>query len=254
MTEIGRAYVPISIPFGFHNRFFSKRELGMPEGFQAGIYGASESRREKFLKVTTAPPSTSAENTFWARLIKTTQAIIETQTQQPTWIPISPLPSESTEGGYPTRTGATTASRLPGVYPSQRPSPSLPPYTSIRPSELPTEETESPRPRLATGVTGPYGVLPSVVGRPSSNRGTPNVPGVRTVTMRPPSLTTRYVPMATTERPDPGATVRQLYEHTLKAFCHWLTRVFKSLNYESCVENGHRAIRGYLNTKAKAKA
>lgn len=72
MSEIGRAYVPISIPFGFHNRFFSKRELGMPEGFQAGVYGASETR-QKFLKATTLPPSTSAETNFWARLMSTTK-------------------------------------------------------------------------------------------------------------------------------------------------------------------------------------
>lgn len=32
MSEIGRAYVPISVPFGFHNRFFSSLELGLPEG------------------------------------------------------------------------------------------------------------------------------------------------------------------------------------------------------------------------------
>jgi hypothetical protein len=73
MMELGRAYVPISIPFGFHNRFFSKRELGIPEGFQAGIYGASETKREKFLKPTTLPPSTSSETNFWARLMSTTR-------------------------------------------------------------------------------------------------------------------------------------------------------------------------------------
>jgi hypothetical protein len=74
MTEIGRAYVPISIPFGFHNRFFSKRELGMPEGFQTSIYGAGETKKEKFLKKpTTLPPSTSIETNFWARLISTTK-------------------------------------------------------------------------------------------------------------------------------------------------------------------------------------
>ncbi|KAK6049176.1 hypothetical protein COOONC_13319 [Cooperia oncophora] len=33
MKEIGRAFVPISIPFGFHNRFYSKVDLGLPEGF-----------------------------------------------------------------------------------------------------------------------------------------------------------------------------------------------------------------------------
>ncbi|KAI6235749.1 hypothetical protein M3Y95_00084400 [Aphelenchoides besseyi] len=249
MSEIGRAYVPISIPFGFHNRFFSKRELGMPEGFQAGIFGASENRKEKFYKTTTPTPSSSVENNFWARLIKTTQTIIETQTQQPTWVPISPSPSESTESGYITRTGP--ASRLPGIYPSQPPSP-LPPFTSVRPSALPSEELGSTRPRLTTGVTGPYsGILPPVIGRPTSNVGsTSTPPDMRTVTMRPPmSLTTRYVPSATTERTDSSATVKQLYEHTLKAFCHWLTRVFKSLKYESCVDSGHRAIRGYLTVK-----
>jgi hypothetical protein len=38
MTEIGRAYVPISIPFGFHNRFFSKPDLGLPEGFSVNQF------------------------------------------------------------------------------------------------------------------------------------------------------------------------------------------------------------------------
>ncbi|PIO73032.1 retinal pigment epithelial membrane protein [Teladorsagia circumcincta] len=33
MKEMGRAFVPISIPFGFHNRFYSKHDLGLPEGF-----------------------------------------------------------------------------------------------------------------------------------------------------------------------------------------------------------------------------
>lgn len=38
MTETGRAYVPISIPFGFHNRFYSKQELGLPEGYHYPHY------------------------------------------------------------------------------------------------------------------------------------------------------------------------------------------------------------------------
>lgn len=29
MLEIGQAYVPITIPFGFHNRFFSRTDLGI---------------------------------------------------------------------------------------------------------------------------------------------------------------------------------------------------------------------------------
>lgn len=29
MQELGRAFVPISIPFGFHNRFFTSQELGI---------------------------------------------------------------------------------------------------------------------------------------------------------------------------------------------------------------------------------
>ena len=39
MVEIGRAYVPISIPFGFHNRYFTKADLGLPEGFQMNLPG-----------------------------------------------------------------------------------------------------------------------------------------------------------------------------------------------------------------------
>lgn len=88
MSEIGRAYAPISIPFGFHNRqvpscwtrlygysfrFFSKRELGIPEGFQSHVYGANENR-ERFLKSTTLSPSASSETNFWTRLISSTRA------------------------------------------------------------------------------------------------------------------------------------------------------------------------------------
>ncbi|KAI6176686.1 hypothetical protein M3Y97_00825900 [Aphelenchoides bicaudatus] len=232
MAEIGRAYVPISIPFGFHNRFFSKRELGIPEGFQAGIYGASETRREKFLKPTTLPPSTSSESNFWARLMSTTRTIIETQTRQPTWIPISP--SESTESSYTTRGVVPIDPKQPSVYPSGPPNPSI-----LPPSSRP-DQTDRPR-LTTTGVTGPYGILPGLIGRPSSNT---REAGIRTVTMRPPSmLTTRTVPTASTSRPDNSPSVKQLYDQTLKAFCHWLTRIFKSLHYESCVDSGHRAIR-----------
>jgi hypothetical protein len=85
-------------------------------------------------------------------------------------------------------------------------------------------------------------VLPGLIGRPTSNTG--DMSGVRVVTMRPPlALTTRTVPQASTSHPEAGSTVRHLYEQTLKAFCHWLTRIFKSLNYDSCVDSGHRAVR-----------
>ncbi|RCN42158.1 hypothetical protein ANCCAN_11900 [Ancylostoma caninum] len=68
MKEIGRAFVPISIPFGFHNRFFSKHDLGLPEGFAVGP-GNSQFRpaekKQGFItlplrKFTTALPSTTA--------------------------------------------------------------------------------------------------------------------------------------------------------------------------------------------------
>jgi hypothetical protein len=40
MQELGRAIVPISVPFGFHNRFFSTRELGFSSGTDEGGGGA----------------------------------------------------------------------------------------------------------------------------------------------------------------------------------------------------------------------
>lgn len=169
---------------------------------------------------------------FIHQMIQLVNPVIETQTRQPTWVPISP--SESTESSYTTRGVVPVDPKQPSVYPS---GPSLPPI--LPPSSRPDQID---RTRLTTiGVTGPYGVLPGLIGRPSSNT---REAGVRTVTMRPPSmLTTRVVPTASTGRPDNAPTVRQLYDQTLKAFCHWLTRIFKSLNYDSCVDSGHRAIR-----------
>lgn len=131
--------------------------------------------------------------------------------------------------------------KQPNVYPSGPP---------ILPPSISPEQTD--RPRLTTmGITGPYGVLPGLIGRPTSNTGESSgqVSGIRTVTMRPPSmLTTRNVPFPATRRPDTAPSVKQLYEQTLKAFCHWLTRIFKSLSYDNCVDSGHRAVRLVFNT------
>ncbi|CAD5222417.1 unnamed protein product [Bursaphelenchus xylophilus] len=197
MTEIGRAYVPISVPFGFHNRFFSKKELGLPEGL-AGIYGASEIKN-KFFKTTTPKPTT--ENGFWSRLVASTRA----PTVPTKWVPISAKPVErlGPESPYPT---------YPGPIPSS--------------------------------------ILPAVVGRPSSIT---QPEDIRMVTMRPPgTIATRpvpYVPPSKTASP-----VRQLYEHTLKAFCHWLSKIFKTVVFEHCVEGGNKAIRGYLDVHKRQRA
>lgn len=34
MQETGRADAPIAVPFGFHNRYYSKREIGLPPGYK----------------------------------------------------------------------------------------------------------------------------------------------------------------------------------------------------------------------------
>ena len=174
---------------------------------------------------------------------------VETRTQRPTWVPIAPSvsTSESTEGS--SRLSTLTSGF--NVFSTRPPPPNspLPPFAPIRPSVSTGEERGGGG---GDGVepTDTYGVLPAVVGRPDSNRGggggdfSTSATGVRTVTMRPPSLiTTRVVPLPHTQRPDPSETVRQLYEHTLKAFCHWLTRLFKSLHYTTCIDNGHRAVK-----------
>lgn len=71
MTEIGRAYVPISIPFGFHNRFFSKPELGLPEGFSVNQFRPTVPTTQSttpttptWTKVTAEPHLTTPGNSF----------------------------------------------------------------------------------------------------------------------------------------------------------------------------------------------
>jgi hypothetical protein len=91
MTEIGRAYVPISIPFGFHNRFFSKPDLGLPEGFSVNQFRPTVPTTQPasptsttWTKITTLPTShstwqpvsASSEKPWWQRVQSTSTEFI----------------------------------------------------------------------------------------------------------------------------------------------------------------------------------
>lgn len=167
----------------------------MPEGFQTGIYVASETKRDKFYKTTTTTEKPTTNENFWSRLVASTRA----PTEPPKWLPISPQ--------------------------------------TVRPVRVETRVPEPINPRPAV----PYGVLPAVVGRTVDR---PKSTGdVKIVTMRPPgTIPTRPVPIPSSRSME-VSPVRQLYEHTLKAFCHWLSKIFKSVVFDNCVDGGNKAIK-----------
>lgn len=128
-----------SIPFGFHNRFFSKQELGLPEGFYIPQFRPSFSTGGG----KSSMPSTIPE---WTR---PTTAITP---KYPVWWPKSktnrsPPPPSSTNRGWRTTVDlnaavvAAAALSTPSPYPITEP-PIHPPYPTF-PSILPHSVAKS---------------------------------------------------------------------------------------------------------------
>uniref|UniRef100_A0A914DER2 Uncharacterized protein n=1 Tax=Acrobeloides nanus TaxID=290746 RepID=A0A914DER2_9BILA len=213
MTEIGRAYVPISIPFGFHNRFFSKPDLGLPEGFSVNQF------RPTVPTTQTASPTTATwtKITVASTVVPETSEITTHPTSHSTWQPVS----ASSEKPWWQRVQSTSTEFI-SMMPTRR-------LTTRRPSiiertHLPPHP-QTPFPELITSrsrPTTPRTLFPksSLVPEPSAN------------TISPPPSSSKNL-----------QTVKELYEETLKALCRWLPKVFKSISQETCLENGLKAIK-----------
>ncbi|KAI1712705.1 retinal pigment epithelial membrane protein domain-containing protein [Ditylenchus destructor] len=221
MTEIGRAHVPISIPFGFHNRFFSNRDLGLPSTFVepqvAGMHGFAGNRGgntdrssafirrggrpnrnrkphswrpyvppQPYIPSGEGPPRTT--HAFWNRILTTTTV------PSPTWVPVHPVATDSSIPWW-----LTTASPPP---PSP---PTIPPYIS------------------------PHMARPSPYSRPFSQK-----IGVSSNTQQG---------GGEVRKNGDTLTVRQLYEKMLSALCNWLPKIFKNVTFDGCVDSGKQAVR-----------
>uniref|UniRef100_A0AC34GQ50 Uncharacterized protein n=1 Tax=Panagrolaimus sp. ES5 TaxID=591445 RepID=A0AC34GQ50_9BILA len=240
MTEIGRAYVPISIPFGFHNRFFSKKDLGLPEGFHVNQFrptvpAAARTTQEQPLPLTNTKASTTQ---------KQTSMPIQTSARPQPSIPYSPITQKPNPNGWSRIT--VDHSGTTKTYPS------LPVTTAKPPKWLPVSATsEVPWWKRVQSTDRPRTIRPSSIERISTTKmhpsfGTTHLPS----TFKPvspemplptPEPKTNIIsPSETTETP---SAMRELYEETIKALCRWLPRVFKTISSDVCIENSQKAVK-----------
>ncbi|EYC34593.1 hypothetical protein Y032_0001g485 [Ancylostoma ceylanicum] len=224
MKEIGRAFVPISIPFGFHNRFFSKQDLGLPEGFAVGPGNSQFRPAEKkqgfvqlpLRKFTSVLPSTTARTessptpstTRTTRMSSTTTHIPVTTTTR--GIPVT----VTTQAWSPTTTLPTTTTTAPTT-----------PFTTPKiPRWWPLAATtfESPwwqRVQQGESTATPVFSIPrNIVGKPelSSN----------SVTFTNKTST---------------STADDIYAETLTTLCSWIPKVFAGISSDNCLQQGKKA-------------
>uniref|UniRef100_A0A915DB20 Methyltransferase FkbM domain-containing protein n=1 Tax=Ditylenchus dipsaci TaxID=166011 RepID=A0A915DB20_9BILA len=170
MLEVGRANVPISVPFGFHNRFFSSKELGLTStfveepssnGFRSNSLDRSsainnhirgklnKNRKPHSWKplVQQPQPSLTGSTTsaFWSRMLMTTTP------PGPTWVPIHPIAKTSIPWWMTTTPSAPDPIPTipPYIQPEKlRPPPHSRPYSSRlgRPMPMPTNTAGLPEP------------------------------------------------------------------------------------------------------------
>ncbi|KAH7719753.1 Protein F49E10.2 a [Aphelenchoides avenae] len=230
MVEMGRAYVPISVPFGFHNRFYSKRELGLPEGALNGLFRPSSGAETRARPPGPSPP--------------VTQPPPPEPRPAPPGPVVPPVPSPVAR---PVERTIFSSTRLPLA----RTSTWAPQPTAITP-ELPSgptwvpvaASTNPPHWRSTPAVFRPRPIQPSTVGFPKVQ--TPITPtgSIMTVTMRPPGTTRRVTinsPFKPTITSESGFT--HIYQRTLTALCHWVSNLFTSVTYDGCMERGNKIAR-----------
>uniref|UniRef100_A0A914YSE8 Uncharacterized protein n=1 Tax=Panagrolaimus superbus TaxID=310955 RepID=A0A914YSE8_9BILA len=242
MTEIGRAYVPISIPFGFHNRFFSKKDLGLPEGFHVNQFRPTVPATAR----TTPEQPIPLTNTKASTQKQTTMSIQTSARPQPS-IPYSPITQKPNPNGWSRIT--VDHSGTTKTYPSM-------PHTSAKPPKwLPVSATsEVPWWKRVQSTDRPRTIRPSSIEKISTTKmqptfGTTHLPSLPS-TFKPvqpempfstPEPKTNVIsPSETTETP---SAMRELYEETIKALCRWLPRVFKTISSDVCIENSQKAVK-----------
>ncbi|VDO70789.1 unnamed protein product [Haemonchus placei] len=209
MKEIGRAFVPISIPFGFHNRFYSKQELGLPEGFSVhnvvNHFRPSETKmgyvtlplrtftssRPTTKSTTSAPLTQTTSRTESVRVESVKSEIPVTVTTQ-AWL--SPTTQNRTTAAAAT-TGLSTA-KIPRWWPLG---------TTVEP--LWWQNVKD-----------------------LQNKAVPTIPN-------------KKISANTSIFPNNGinSTAEVIYSETLEALCSWLPKVFTSITSELCLRQGKKA-------------
>uniref|UniRef100_A0A8R1HX03 Uncharacterized protein n=1 Tax=Caenorhabditis japonica TaxID=281687 RepID=A0A8R1HX03_CAEJA len=246
MTELGRAYVPISIPFGFHNRFFSKKDLGLPEGFQVGQsqYRPVEKKQGfatlPLRKVSTVLPtsSTTASTTATTTTTTTTTPAPTTTTTTTTTEPTTTTTTTTTTT-QPTTT--STASEKPVTMTTQ--TWTAPPSTTVKrttPQTIATTTPKIPRwwPLAGSGSTEqPWWQKVQTV----QNTLPPLFPVSKRVEEKQ-ERTTVKANENDNKIPDQNSgSMDEIYEQTLGALCSWLPKVFTSISNDMCWKQGKSA-------------
>lgn len=238
MTEIGRAYVPISIPFGFHNRFFSKKDLGLPEGFHVNQFRPT-------VPVPVGVQTAQTQTHPLPDIKPSTHSQLPTPTSakpHPSPLPPSPITQKPNPNGWSRITVGSTSTRIIPTRPITSPKP---------PKWLPVSATsEIPWWKRVQSTDRPRTIRPSSIERISTPKTQPTFGTTRfpsPATLRPvttempaPSPSPNVVSPETPETP---SAMRELYDETIKALCRWLPRVFKTISSDVCIENSQKAVK-----------
>uniref|UniRef100_A0A1I7Z3C5 Carotenoid oxygenase n=1 Tax=Steinernema glaseri TaxID=37863 RepID=A0A1I7Z3C5_9BILA len=225
MTEVGRAHVPISVPFGFHNRFFARDELDVSDhntrnllhpsmalGQRTSTFSRSPSTTtsQKWTRPVTRPttrPTTSTSTTTSTTSTTTTTTTTTETPKPPTWLPVAPVSSHKP------------------WWERVRESTTVRPTTTSRATETVAPFTFKYRP---SPPRGPLNPAPQTTYRP-------NLPAVYNKVEI--ATNTNQVPTTT----ESSSQFMEFYEDTLQSLCKWLPKVFKSISTDFCLESGQKA-------------
>ncbi|KAK6765229.1 hypothetical protein RB195_025242 [Necator americanus] len=236
MTEIGRAFVPISIPFGFHNRFFSKHDLGLPEDTSSTTNGSSQFRpAEKKKGLVTLPlrKFTSIAPPTRTTVTASTTKATEIETEQPT---TSMQKSTTHVILTDTLTSATMISEVPATVTTQDWSPTTKSSTTTTITTTATTTAKIPRwwPLLVTTQSPWWQRVQQGVSTVA-----PPFPVPRN-TAGEPEISTNAVTFANKSH---NSTADDIYSETLMALCSWIPKVFSGISNENCLQEGKKAAR-----------
>ncbi|KIH54797.1 hypothetical protein ANCDUO_15053 [Ancylostoma duodenale] len=260
MKEIGRAFVPISIPFGFHNRFFSKHDLGLPEGFAVGPGNSQFRPAEKkvrnrpklfphhtegfFLqqgfitlplrKFTSALPSTTTvtETSPTPSTTRTTR-VSSTTTHAPVTTTRREIPvTVTTQSWSPTTTLPTTTGTRVAFSTHVRTFSRLYEFTA---STTPLTTPKIPRwwPLAATTFESPWWQQV----QQGESTATPKFSIPRNIVGKP-ELSSNSVTFANKTS---TSTADDIYAETLTTLCSWIPKVFAGISSDNCLQQGKKA-------------
>ncbi|VDL70728.1 unnamed protein product [Nippostrongylus brasiliensis] len=242
MNEVGRAFVPISIPFGFHNRFYSKEELGLPEGFTVNTATNHFRPSDKKMGYVTLPlkkftlhpiiqHSTKEETvtvtTTKASTTTTTSEAPRTVTTQ-SWTPFT-----TPQWSKPSTAAATarpSTAKVPRWWPLGT---TAEPLWWQRVKEIQRATAKPPVLNVITEVRTFFSQnearkseASSIHKRGNHSTGKPNRQG------------------NTVMFPESGvnATAEAIAKETLSALCSWLPKVFASITNDICMQQGKKAV------------